>query len=98
MKFLALEREKPGLSPDDFIPYGKAEAARVWDLYTANIFREIYFNPDDHTAVIILEASDKDEANSILDSLPMVQAGLIRFDVIELSPYTGFSRLFRDNS
>ena len=29
-----------------------------------------------------------------LDSLPLVQAGLIHFDVIPLVPYPGFMRLF----
>ena len=31
--------------------------------------------------------------SGMLDSLPLVQAGLIRFEVIPLVPYPGFERL-----
>ena len=30
----------------------------------------------------------------MLETLPLVQAGLIRFEVIPLVPYPGFGRLF----
>lgn len=96
MKFLALEVEAPGLTAGDFAPHAKAEAARVWELVKAGLIRETYFNPDDHTAVLILEAADRAEAQQALASLPMVQAGLIRFDIVPLAPYTGFERLFGD--
>ena len=43
MRILAIEREVPDLSPDDFKPHLKAEAARAWELYQAGIFREMYF-------------------------------------------------------
>ena len=94
MKFLALEREKPGLQASDFAPYLQDEARHAWEYYTAGVIRELYFNADEHTAVLILECADRDEARRILDSLPLVSAGLISFDLIPLAAYTGFSRLF----
>ncbi|MCL4250189.1 MAG: superoxide dismutase [Anaerolineae bacterium] len=96
MKILALERELPGLAPDAFKPYLRAEAARVWELMQAGVIREIYFDADAHTAVLMLECADADEARRILNSLPLVQASLIRFDVIPLAPYSGFARLFAE--
>ncbi len=94
MKILAMEREKPGLTDDDFRPHLKAEAARAWELYQAGVFRELYFREDDHTAVLILECPDVDAARAVLDSLPLVKAGLITFDIVPLIPYPGFARLF----
>jgi len=94
MKILALEREQPGLAPDAFTPHLRAEAARVWELQQAGILREIYFDADQHTAVLMLECADADEARRTLNSLPLVQAGLITFDVIPLAPYPGLARLF----
>ncbi len=91
MKFLAIEKE---ISKSDFQPYLKAEAARVWDLYRAGIVREMYFHRDDHLAVIVLECASDIEAQTVLNSLPLVQQGLITFDVLPLIPYDGFSRLF----
>lgn len=94
MKILALEKEIPGSSPEQFAIYAKAEAARVWKLYKSGHVREIYFRQDHSEAVLVLECTDKMEARQILDGLPLVQAGLIDFDIIPLVPYPGFERLF----
>lgn len=94
MKILAIEREASGVSPDDFKPHLKAEAQRVWELYQLGVFREIYFDSDSHGAVIVMECRNADEARRYLDTLPLVSEKLIRFEVMQLEPYSGFSRLF----
>jgi muconolactone delta-isomerase len=98
VKVLALEREKPGLTADDFSPYLREEAAQAWELHQSGKIRELYFNQDAHTAVLILECASADEAQTVLASLPLVQAGLITFDVIPLVPYSGFARLFQSQA
>lgn len=98
MKILALEKENPNSSPAQFAPYLKAEAARVWELYKSGQLREIYFRDDRTDAVLILECTDAEEAGQLLNSLPLVQAGLSEFEVIPLVPYPGFERLFGDPS
>jgi hypothetical protein len=97
MRILAIEREVSDLSPDDFKPHLKAEAARVWELYQAGVFRELYFRQDRPEAVLILECADIEEAEGVLDTLPLVKAGLITFEVIPLVPYPGFARLFGED-
>ena len=94
MKILALEKEIPNTSPEQFTPHLKVEAACVWELYQNGHIREIYFRGDRKEAVLILECVDVEEADQLLDSLPLVQAGLIEFEVIPLVPYPGFERLF----
>ncbi len=94
MKILALERETPGTTPEQFAPHLKAEAAHVWELYKSGRIREMYFRRDRKEAVLVLECADAEEAHQILGTLPLVQAGLIRFEVIPLVPYPGFERLF----
>ena len=94
MRIIAVEQEVPGLSAEDFKPHLKAEAARVWELYQAGVFRELYFRQDRPEAVLILECADIQEAEQILNTLPLVKAGLITFEVIPLVPYPGFTRLF----
>ncbi len=96
MKILAIEREGPGAGSENTHSLLKAEAKRVWDLHAAGVIREIYFRSDRREAVLMLECSGVDEANRILSSLPLVKAGSIRFEVIPLSAYTGFERLFAD--
>jgi hypothetical protein len=93
MKLLALEREITGES-ETFQPFLKAEAVRVWELYQSGLLREVYFRADQHTAVLVLECMDEAAARDILDTLPLVKAGLIMFDIIPLVPYSGFARLF----
>lgn len=94
MKILAIEKEVPGATAEEFKPHLKAEAARAWELYQAGVFRELYFRQDWPGAVLILECADVEEANKTLGTLPLVQQKLIAFDVIPLVPYPGFARLF----
>jgi muconolactone delta-isomerase len=96
MKILAIERELPGATAEAFRPHLKAEARRAWELVQAGVFREMYFRADEAIAVLILECQDADEAQAVLGTLPLVQAGLITFDVMPLIPYPGFARLFGD--
>jgi len=94
MKILAIEKEIPNISPEQFAPHHKAEALRIWELYKSGQLREIYFRQDRSEAVLVLECADKETAHQVLGSLPLVQAGLIEFEVIPLVPYPGFERLF----
>jgi len=94
MKILAIEHEIKGTDPGEFNPHLASEARQVWNLHQAGIIREIYFRGDRTEAVLILECSDSAEAGKILGNLPLVEAGLIRFEIIPLIPYPGFARLF----
>lgn len=94
MKILAIEKEIPGVTGEAFKPHMKPEALRVWELYKSEIIREIYFGKKEHNAVIILECKDMKEAEEYLNTLPLVKERLISFEIIELEPYSGFSRLF----
>jgi hypothetical protein len=94
MKFLALERELPNAIAEAFQPLLNAEARGVWELQQSGALREIYFNADQHSAVLMLECTDIEAAQRLLATLPLVQAGLIIFDIIPLVPYDGYARLF----
>ncbi len=94
MKILAMEKEMPGRQPDQFTRQLKSEALHVWSLYQSGFLREIYFRQDCSNAVLIVECDTAEEARQLLDTLPLVQAGLISFDIIPLIPYPGFARLF----
>ena len=98
MKILAMEKEVPGVTGEDFKPHLKAEAVRVWELYQTGMFRELYFRADRHEAILILECADIKEAHEVLNTLPLVKESLITFDVIPLVPYPGFSRLFAEEA
>lgn len=95
MKFLALETDTPGARDERCTPdLLRAEARRVYELQQADLIRELYFRAERHAAVLLLECADEAAARAALDSLPLVQAGLIQFELIGLRPYSGLARLF----
>lgn len=95
MKILAIEHDMPGAAPEAFTEHLKqAEALKVWELYQADALREIYFRADQNAAVLVLECPTLDDAHDLVNSLPLVRAGLITFALIPLRAYPGFSRLF----
>jgi hypothetical protein len=94
MKILAIEKEMPGVSDSDYQPHLEEEAMKAWELHQQGLIRELYFT-DNHCAVLILEARDKSHAREIVDRLPLVQQKLIDFDLLTLTAYPGFARLFK---
>jgi muconolactone delta-isomerase len=95
VRFLALERPVAGVADAAFTPEVlRDEAARAWTLHLDGVIRELYFDADRHAAVLVLECADAGAARAALASLPLVEHGLIAFDLITLRPYDGFARLF----
>jgi hypothetical protein len=94
MKILAIEKEMPGVTGTDYQPHLEAEARKAWELHLQGLIRELYFT-DDHCAVLVLEAADKAHAREIVDQLPLVQQKLIDFELLALTAYPGFARLFK---
>ena len=94
MKILAIEKELPNITDSNYQPFLEPEARKAWELQQEELIREMYFT-DEHCAVLILEARDIAHAREIVDQLPLVQQKLIDFDLMALSAYSGFARLFK---
>jgi hypothetical protein len=92
MKILAIENEMEGVEWNHLALLLKEEAQHVYGLYLRGTLREIYFT-ENKNAVLVLETEDKATALQILETLPLVKAGKIKFEVMELRPYTGYERL-----
>ena len=96
-EILAIEKETQGVKDSDYTPYLEAETRKVWEMQQMGLIREIYFT-DEHCAVLVLvlEARDKTHAREMVDELPLVQQKLIDFELMALTTYSGFARLFKD--
>ena len=94
MKILALSKRQPGTTTAELQPHQMTEARQVWQLHKAGVFREMYFRQDQPGAVVILECASLEEARKALGTLPMVEAGLLDFDVIPLGPFLPLENLF----
>jgi hypothetical protein len=92
MKYLAIEVENDGVKPNQYEAHLKDEAIKVLSLFEEGVVREIYFDQH-HCAILVLECASIHEAELELSRLPLVTNGLIHFEIKELNPYTGFSRL-----
>ena len=95
MKFLATEKEIKNADWSNTEGVLKDEAEHVYNLYLKGTIREIYFN-DENCAVLILECENKTAATELLAAFPLITSGLIKFELTELRPYTGFKRLMQD--
>jgi hypothetical protein len=93
MKILAISKDLPGANWDGAEQILQEEARVLHQLYLSNQVREMYFTGQDD-AMLILESPSPEEALDLLQQLPLVRLGMIGFEVTELRPYTGFSRLF----
>jgi muconolactone delta-isomerase len=97
MKFLALEVESHPVNWSEVsADLMKAEARQAYDLQQAGYIREIHFRVDNHRAIIEWECDSVDQAKTLTATLPLVAAGLIHFEIVQLIPYPGFKRLFAD--
>ncbi|MDR0294771.1 MAG: hypothetical protein LBH91_01060 [Prevotellaceae bacterium] len=94
MKILAIEKEVEGVSWDNTDDLLAQEAQHVFQLYLSDKLREIYFT-EDKNAVLILETENKTTAKKLLNALPLVKFGKIRFELMELRPYTGYERIMK---
>lgn len=92
MKILAIENEIKTIESGLKSELLKEDAAVVKKLMIDGIIKEIYFN-DENCAIILLECNSKEQAGEILNRLPLVKKGYIKFIIMQLNPYTGFKRL-----
>ena len=95
MKVLALEKEIEGITWEHTGKLLEQEAQHIFRLYLSDCLREIYFT-EDKNAVLILETTDRKTAEKLLNDLPLVKARKIRFEIMELKPYTGYERIMKN--
>ena len=95
MKIMAIEREIDGAKCENMSEVLENEAQHVYKLYLSGTLREIYFT-ENKNAVLVLEAENKNEVIKIVNDFPLVKAGMIKFDIMELKPYTGLERLMHN--
>jgi hypothetical protein len=94
MKLLALGRARDGADTREQIArHAKEEMQRLWELYRAGTVREMY-SPTGPGAVLVLETAARINAVEVLEGLPLVKAGVVEFEVIELHPFAAFQILF----
>ena len=93
MQFLSISRRRiDAFPPEAFTPeLMTRETQRVKELYAAGALRQIWRRGDMPGAAILWEATSEAEVRAALDSLPIVEAGMLEIlAIVPLEPYPGF--------
>lgn len=93
MQAAILIRVKPDATEDAQAKQRVAEAQAVWYHQASGVLRSIHFH-DGPGVLMVVEVVDRQEAERLAGDLPMVRAGLVGFEVLELKPFTAFEALF----
>jgi hypothetical protein len=97
VKVLAIGHPRSGIRWEHIAPYVGEQARSVWERYEIDQVREFYLRADHQPgAVLILECDDVTEAEWLVATLPLAEAGLLDFELIALRPFMGFRELFED--
>jgi muconolactone delta-isomerase len=91
MQFLSISsRRTEGFTDADFAARVDEEVERARALYGEGVIRQIWHRGDIGGACILWEADSEADARAKLNTLPMVQAGMLEVTIIPLRPYAGF--------
>jgi hypothetical protein len=88
MKVLVLCRPRPGVDRDQIAPHAADEMAALRSLKAAGTLLEAY-SPGGPGAVLIFDG-ERPAVEAAVASLPLMHAGLIDAELIELHPFAGF--------
>jgi hypothetical protein len=86
MGVFALLTAKPGVTRERVMAIMPAEIRATVQLYLEGKIREWYAREDGRGAIFLLNASDLDEARSILESLPLANENLLDHEYIPIGP------------
>jgi hypothetical protein len=84
MQILAIGTKKESATPEQMGPYLADEVKHTLEAYLDGKVRDFWFKVGSMGVVLMLESADEDEALSIINELPLVAAGLVNFELIEL--------------
>jgi len=94
MKVLVTLQPTEGVKPEDLRAHVVEENQVVWELYKADIIREMYFRGDGRGAIFVLESASIDAAKEAFSQLPMVRDEMLVAEFIPLNPFTQLEYAF----
>ena len=84
MRFLAVSA-----NTGDPTPYLEAEGQQMAELVASGFVEHVYLKSDRSGAVLIVQASDADDAQRQLSTLPLVRSNLTAFTLTSLTDVPG---------
>jgi len=91
MQFLTLSRRRTERFADaEFAALRAKEVEQARALYADGFLRHIWHRGDLAGACMLVEADSEQHVRERLDTLPLVNAGMLEVTIIPLKPYAGF--------
>ena len=84
MRFMANSRPADGVTPEQLTVYfeNNGVSSEAWELVRNHVVTDYAFKIGEPRGVVLfLRADSEDEARNFVDSTPIVEQGLLRFDV-----------------
>jgi hypothetical protein len=94
MQILAIDRFLPGTTMEKVQPHLRDEMVETWEHYKQGKIRQLYFRQDHPGVVLMMECNSVEEAQELLDELPLVKEQLIKFEFIPLGYFEPLESLF----
>lgn len=94
MKILAIIDVVPGADLGLVRQHLDDELRASWRLLSDDVLREAHATATPSRVVFVLETADVPEAQRRFSEMPLVTRGLLAVELIELRPFTNWSRLF----
>jgi hypothetical protein len=86
MQILAVSKMKEDADRSKMGPHLSNEVKHTLEAYLDGHIRNFWFKAEGNGIVLLLESTDKEEAQRVLGKMPLAVAGFIEFDVIPLQP------------
>ncbi len=91
MQFVSIARRRTeSYPPEAFEALLEPEAEKVRELYAKGMVRAVWSREDVLGAIMLLEASSREELDAELALLPLAAAGMLEITVIPIKGYRGF--------
>ncbi len=94
MKVLALVDVRAGTDVQHVVAALHDELLGTWQLFASDVLREAYATASPARVVFVLEVESAAGAAEHLGKLPLIAAGLLEVELVELRPFVNWSRLF----
>ncbi len=86
MRILAVSKMKEDADRSKMGPHLSNEVKHTLEAYLDGDIRNFWFQAEGSGIVLLLESTDKEEAQRVLGEMPLAVAGFIEFDLIPLQP------------
>jgi len=91
MQFLTMsQRRTESFTDAEFAAHAEAEVQQARVLYAEGFIRQIWHRNDVPGACILVEADSEEQVREKLNTLPLMQKGMLAVSITPLQPYAGF--------